>query len=169
MSRRTNRISVLLIAVLLNGCSVFPYEEHFACEARDNYGRCTSVDGAYKQALTGEPQGPKIKRSGAEDDFGAVPVEGEAKGGEKYEGAYRRALYHKLRNMIEEPATPMVKPAHVVRTLILTYKTEGKGTPLFMPRYVFFFGDDPTWVLGEQESRKQEPIMSLIKKEKPGE
>jgi len=173
--RTVNNLAVLMAATILGGCSVFPYEEHFACEGKDAFGRCTSVDGAYKEAVSGEPQGPKIQRSrgsssGTEDDFGAVPPEGEglAKEGGKangrYEGEYRKALYYKLRNMIEEPETPMVKPPHVVRTLILTYKSEARGTPLFMPRYVYFFADQPTWVLGDQDVHKVSATMPILRK-----
>lgn len=164
-------VLILSMTAILGGCSIVPYEERFACEGRDDYGRCTSVDGAYHQAVTGEPQGPKITRerdasSGAEDDFGAVPDEGSGKGGgdPKY-GAYKKALYRKLQRMIEEPVTPMVKPPHVVRALMLTYKTAGRGTPLFMPRYVYFFADEPTWVLGQQETRSADSVMPLVKKE----
>jgi len=57
---------VVIIAVLgfLGGCSILmPYDEKFACEANAEFGKCTNVEGAYSEAVTGKPSGPTIRNN----------------------------------------------------------------------------------------------------------
>lgn len=146
---------------MLNGCSIFPYEENFACDAEKNFGRCVDVNGAYVTATTGNPEGYEMT-----EDGGAPAEAGRVKDAGNHETQvsqprqtytdYRQSVYAKLQNMVESPQTPMVKPPEVVRTLIMNYKTTASGRPLFMPRFVYFFATDPDWVIGEKEPRVEE-------------
>jgi len=168
-------ITGVLLLLGLGGCALTPYEEEFACEGTDDYGRCVSVAGAYEQAVTGEPQGYPITRDrdGEEQMLEAYGEGDEEMGGlsdaqrkkqsewSRYV-SYRAAMYQKMKKLITDPVTPMVKQPSVVRTLILNYETGGDGNPLFMHRFVYFFGDDPKWVLGQEQGQTTEGVVLPI-------
>lgn len=174
-----NYVILALIGVVsLSGCALTPYEEDFACEGTEDYGRCVSVEGAYEQAVTGVPQGTKITRDHDEEDEGdgfyEDEFDDESLAAEKEEAgvdetsryvSYRASVYSKLKRMVKEPVTPMVKQPEVVRTLVLNYQSEIEGTPLFMHRYVYFFGDKPKWVMGEYQQIRKELVMPVVEVE----
>ena len=54
--------NILTVCVVgLSGCSMLPYENDYSCRFKDNYGKCISVDKAYKEAVTGESQGKPMQ------------------------------------------------------------------------------------------------------------
>jgi conjugal transfer pilus assembly protein TraV len=50
---------------------------------------------------------------------------------------YRESVYRELQGLIDQPVTPMLKPARTVRTLILPYADQHRPDRLYMQRYVF--------------------------------
>src|SRR3546814_20669432 len=63
-------------------------------------------------------------------------------------GSYRDSVYHELKGLIEEPVTPMLKPARTVRTLILPYADRQRPDRLYMPSNVYSLIDKTAWVVG---------------------
>lgn len=159
---------VLTACILLStGCAIFPYEEDFACEAMNDFGRCLDVDGAYHVAITGEKKGMKIEKEGAVDDIGKKnnkPTERKITNSDSSPYLnYQSSVYEKTSRLLHNPKTPMVKPADVVRVLVLNYKNnKTRGNPLFMHRYIYFFGSEPQWVLNVDSYQTDETFSPLM-------
>jgi len=162
--------------IFLSSCSLFPYQEHFACEASQDHGRCVDVNGAYDMATGAGERGypmttdskPPAKPA-VSDEFAVEPPvapnhpEITEKSHDTHYANYRQSVYRKLQQLLEQPKTPLVRPAEVVRTLILNYQARlGQGQPLFMPRYVYFFGSHPGWVLGASQAPPADPSLLNI-------
>lgn len=157
---------VIALSATATGCSVFvPYNENFACEGSEDYGKCVSVSGAYKEAVTGEAQGVRIGKDGKAEEPTAAASPTPKRGASAEYGAYRTQLYRELETLISDPVTPMVKQPRVVRTLILNYGTEEKGKPLFMPRYVFWLAEDPHWVLTDYLTTGRDRIKPMLRRD----
>lgn len=60
---------------------------------------------------------------------------------------YRSALYDKFGNLLKEPKTPIVSPPKTMRVLLMPYT--GQENEFYMLRYVYFFVDEPRWLLGD--------------------
>lgn len=118
------------LAVFLSGCaSVFnPYESKFHCPPTDP-GKCVSLQTAYQESLQ--------------------PTEGAASANTTAEGTdedlYLREKFEVIRSLIREPKPPVVRPPKVIRVLILSYV--GRSNTLYGWRYVYFFADEPSWVI----------------------
>ena len=150
---------ILLIAtsLCLAACSIVnPYANDFSCP--DTFhGKCISVTGAYNQDIREKPE--EISR----DEMNTC-IGGECRGANeksadakpanlpKMEVAgtsynrYKDSLYRRLDHLLREPETPVVAPPKVMRILFLPYRG-GEGE-FVMTHHVFFFADDPKWVLG---------------------
>lgn len=167
---RAKRIFILLCLVSLSGCSfLMPYEDDFSCRLRDNYGKCVSVSGAYDEAVTGQERYPKLKKGETIEtntEFsgeGNVSGEGRLNGGKNNDyGVYRQKMYKELTDLIEAPATPMLRPPQTVRTLILPYSAYNQKERLYMPRYVYSIIEDPKWVMGEYLYKKPELVRDIV-------
>lgn len=159
-------------ALSVAGCSIFPYDSKFLCEKTDDYGHCTSVQGAYEDATHGDTSNAdaadvkndmvkKPDKSGdkccnSDDvaagdppaDGGPVDANGHSQPRPAFsdKDAYRNSEYRAMAGMIDQPVAPVLAPAKVVRTLILPYSD---GQTMFMPRYVFSVVDKPHFVMGE--------------------
>ena len=121
------KIIILLCAgFILSGCGTFnPYRSEFQCP--DTYkGKCVSTAKAYAESIEGS------------DNTSSKPLD-------DLEYGYRAGLYSKLASLIEKPATPVVLPSKVMRTLILSYT--GSGNELYGYRYVYFFATEPQWII----------------------
>ncbi|MCX6262117.1 MAG: TraV family lipoprotein, partial [Bacteroidia bacterium] len=57
-----------------------------------------------------------------------------------------KAMFERLKGLLNEPETTLLMTPKVVRVLFLPYKSD--GNILMMPRYAYFFLDEPQWVLG---------------------
>ena len=153
-------IIMLAVSICLASCSIVnPYENNFSCP--DTFhGKCISVTGAYNQALREKPE--ELSRQegintciggnckGADDNLastpsGKLPVTAIAAGDKNY-NAYKDSLYRRLDNLLQEPQTPVVAPPKVMRIRFLPYK--GQDGELVMTHDVFFFADEPKWILG---------------------
>lgn len=159
---------VLGAALLLGGCSIFPYDSHYLCEKTDDYGHCTSVQGAYKDAVSGsnDAAGAADEREGkvshakpAEGSDGEASAEPAPPAADhehphlvavSMRDKYREAQYRAMAGMVDAPVAPVVVPAKVLRTLVPAYQD---GNSLYMPRYVFYVVDQPHFVLGDYLSQ----------------
>jgi len=77
----------------------------------------------------------------------AQQEDGLASGEESAHVSYKQSLFKRFDDLLQEPATPVVAPPQVMRVLLLPYK--GDGNELYMLRHVYFFVDEPRWVLGD--------------------
>lgn len=150
------RIVILFIAAaLLNGCSVFnPYESEFPC--RDVYkGKCASMQESYTESITGKDGGKTDKKDcegGRCLTTEHISInDGSVKGNETPEtvnyNQYKAAMFKRMGGLINEPSTPFVVPPKIMRVLLLPYK--GQEGEFYMLRHVYFFVDEPRWILGD--------------------
>ena len=120
--------------LLLSGCSLLnPYESSFSCP-ETGAGKCVSVQSAYREST--------LPLTATTSDIPAEnPLPGSA------ENRYRAALLDTFTGLLKEPVTPVVAPPKTMRVLILPYT--GQDNELNMVRYVYFFVDEPRWLLGD--------------------
>lgn len=158
--------------IALSGCSILPYEENFACNADRTFGRCTDVEGAYHEAVTGEPMGEIIGQDGAIKETKKAKKSAKSKDKlmkktevETYEN-YRAEMYDQLKVLTVAPKTPMIKKAVEVRTLLLAYSPSSQKDRLYMPRYVYSVHKPAEFVLGQYllgEENQNETFNNLLK------
>jgi conjugal transfer pilus assembly protein TraV len=135
-------ILLFVLAILLTGCaSVFnPYESDFQCPETDR-GKCVSVQDAY-----GESMQKNLSKENKEEMKSGKTKESDASGSQDKKNDYQEALYKELAGLLKEPITPVVAPPKVMRVLLLPYK--GDANELYMLRYIYFFVEEPRWILG---------------------
>lgn len=159
-------IFLLVIMALVSGCSVLPYEEDFACSRNATYGKCTNVEGAYNEAITGVSAGATINKDGVmkeerkknkkqKDSDEAMIPEGAA-----YSN-YRAEMYSQLSKLVAAPETPIVKKAVETRTLIMSYSPNSRKDRLYMPRFVYSIHQPAEFVIG-QYRLESDPSMKQI-------
>ncbi|MFK4873822.1 TraV family lipoprotein [Novosphingobium sp. ZW T3_23] len=148
---RAPLLALSLTVPLLQGCAAVgsmmsPYSEKFSCKNED-HGQCIHPERAYEDALAGavSKSDPRVTTGGAKAANTAARRKGAGTAG--YEG-YRNSVYRELKGLIDEPVTPMLKPARTVRTLILPYADRTRPDRLYMPRYVYSVLGRPVWVVG---------------------
>jgi len=143
-------ILIIVFSFIVSGCSAFGvYDDTFSCPNSYN-GRCIGVDGAYKLSLEGKDNAendPDIQKENkgkkAPKDEGAETLEREGVA----HTSYKESLFKKMNNLLKEPDTPVVAPPQVMRMVLLPYK--GDANELYMLRHVYFFVDEPKWILGD--------------------
>lgn len=165
--RPAPRLLILIAAALpLSGCATVgsimsPYSEKFSCKNSD-HGQCIHPEKAYEDAVAGrtprsDPAVTRDKKLLRGNDV--APMDSAQPGasttaglrGEAVPGAYagyRDSVYRELQGLIDQPVTPMLKPAQAVRTLILPYADRQRPDRLYMPRYVYSILERPSWVVG---------------------
>lgn len=120
---------VLFFLLLQGSCSIFsPYKSGFQCPLTDE-GKCVSVSDAYTGSKEGDSNGADKK------------VSNKQQGGDTYESI----LFQQYRDIMKEPAIPMVIPAKVLRIYIFPYTS--KDNEFFMGRYVYFLAGQHKWFL----------------------
>lgn len=137
-----------------------------------DYGKCIPAKAAYEEAISGKSAPGTVMRKKGESPRLNMPgrnIPGITPPAEHSAAAYdnyRSGLYKSLGGMIEDPVTPLVKNPKVVRTLILPYPGKGTAAPLYMPRFVYFFADEPTWVFGQNsgDQPRESTIIPLPEK-----
>jgi conjugal transfer pilus assembly protein TraV len=167
---------------LLSGCAIInPYDSEFSCPETSSRGKCVSVNNAYKEASTSnvlnlaetKADKPDEQKDGesnqSEEDCSQHlnsddPVNGDnlcaknrknadstkdSKETQNY-NRYRSALYDKFGKLLKEPKTPVVSPPKTMRVLLLPYT--GQENEFYMMRHVYFFVDEPRWILGDSVS-----------------
>lgn len=159
MKRLVRLAAVLFMAPFFVACAsvMNPYEDSFSCPKTEN-GKCVSIEEAYKESLkpggasTSDLQAdnkekPQMKKHRQpkhlyRQDDTVLDTELIA---ESSEEAYSEAVYEEMARLVKEPKTPMVAPPKIMRALLLPYK--GRDGELFMYRYIYFFIDEPKWIL----------------------
>jgi conjugal transfer pilus assembly protein TraV len=136
---RLLKIFITLLLLLLPGCSVFnPYQSEFQCPETDK-GKCVGMKQAYKESFDHRGEDESIEKRNESNDvkekLPEIPPE----------HLYQKSLYEELAGLIRNPQTPFVAPPKVMRVLLLPYENGGE---LFMLRYIYFFAEEPRWVLG---------------------
>lgn len=168
-------LTLVAAALPLGGCATVgslmsPYSEKFSCKNSD-HGQCIHPEKAYEDAVAGRAprSDPAVTRDkkllrgvevaptdGALSGIGAVAgPRGKVIPGAY--GGYRDSVYRELQGLIDQPVTPMLKPAQAVRTLILPYADRQRPDRLYMPRYVYSILDKPQWVVGDYLVNPTEP------------
>lgn len=167
-------VLAVMVASMLAGCRVVPYDSKFMCEKSRDYGRCMDVQSAYEEARAASASANSKSKSKARDGQDPIlryppastgvtrplrPLK-PSKAGARSAAAkpddsfirvstqdlYRDAEYRELAGLIEAPVTPLIRPAKALRTLIIAYNT---GDSLFLSRYVVYFADEPRFVMGD--------------------
>lgn len=166
-----SRLILLMASVsLLSGCAVLsPYESEFPCPAVYK-GKCISVKGAYAESRQGVDGGVNdpVLSDCEEDEGNPGKCAGKKNAGVKRSAsnttaptddpeemtvesrnynAYKASLYQRFNSLIREPVMPVVAPPKTMRVLLLPYK--GQEGEFYMLRHVYFFVDEPRWILGD--------------------
>jgi conjugal transfer pilus assembly protein TraV len=136
-------LAIMLTIFSLSGCIGYlgdkllnPYASEFQCPVTDK-GECIKLKDAYEKSLRQSNPGAEIN----------IYKEGETKTQTQgSETQYQKAMFERLKGLLNEPETPLLMTPKVVRVLFLPYKSD--GNILMMPRYAYFFLDEPQWVLG---------------------
>lgn len=158
---KMSRFAIMVAMVAVSaGCSIMnPYDSEFPCKG-GFAGKCTSVRDAHLESLAGLDGGVKERNNPPPcegEDCQArkfkdqAPADGDAllhnTDPKSAEGAYKESLYKRLDNLLQEPKMPVVSPPKVMRILMLPYK--GQEGEFYMMRHLYFFVDEPRWVLGD--------------------
>ncbi len=127
-----------MLPALAAGCSLLnPYQGEFPCPQAEK-GKCQPLKAAYEDSLKKCPGGNCGNTAAA---AGRTMKEGIA------EAAYQQEVFATLRGLLEKPRAPMTVPPKVMRVLLLPYR--GDANELYMARYLYFFSEDPRWIMGE--------------------
>ena len=144
---------ILFLIVILSlsyGCAsvgkaLNPYEDEFTCPKTDP-GKCASVQIAYGESIGQNNNDNSNHKQATGDGKGLKSLIVETKVRSPL-NAYEDVMFGKMADLLKEPVAPIVAPPSVIRVLFLSYK--GDGNELFMPRFTYFFADDPKWVMGD--------------------
>lgn len=165
------KLSFIVCVLSLSACSILPYEENFACQGDRTYGKCTDVEGAYHEAVTGEPLGAPIGKDGAIKQPKKAAAKTKDKLMRKAEAEtyqnYRAEMYDQLQALTAAPKTPLVKKAVEVRTLVLSYSPNSQKDRLYMPRYIYSIHKPAEFVLGQyllENQDESETFNNLLNK-----
>ena len=159
-----------MLIFALSGCAtiVNPYEEDFTCPETLG-GKCTSMSEAYDESISDIPARDMSKQtvdSGpapvdmytSNEEYVYEPIEStkqkqketpEETGSERsfLEQSYQKEVFKKLTKLLEEPETPLVKPAKVMRVLIFPYR--GNDKTLHMMKFSYMIMEEPMFVIGD--------------------
>lgn len=148
---------VLLTFGLLSLLGCTPYQNSSSCPMVDKYGKCISVEKAYKEAVTGVSQGmPMVPKSKQKGCFGAQTKEqSELIADEQFQNlafaGYRARSYQELTQQLNNPKQPLLLHPVTVRTLVLPYTSDTAKSRFYMPRFVYSIVQDAQW-LGDQNA-----------------
>ena len=157
--------SLITISLLLtSGCALLnPYESSFSCPETAN-GKCVSVQTAYKESNlpavrnpaepVKEPKNDACTGENSTDNACADRKSDLALNSSSPENRYRSALFATFSGLLQEPVAPIVAPPRTMRVLLLPYT--GQENEFYMLRYVYFFVDEPRWLLGDTVSSGEE-------------
>lgn len=151
----------------MSGCALLnPYESSFSCPETSN-GKCVSVQTAYKESTASPGKSSEAPAEHKEDDCNAdsaaaglctegkkdISLHPSAKENGTY-NRYQSALFDKFSGLLKEPVTPVVAPPKTMRVLLLPYT--GQDNEFYMLRYVYFFVDEPRWLMGDSVASGEE-------------
>ncbi len=150
---------LILIAALLlslSGCAAIgdrllnPYSSEFQCPLADK-GECIKLKDAYEKSLRQEAE-----QTAEQEALKEINIREEAGGNppQSQETRYQGEVFKRLAGLLSEPETPVIVAPKVMRVLFLPYRAD--GNVLMMPRFAYFFLDEPQWVLGGYLSKEVE-------------
>jgi conjugal transfer pilus assembly protein TraV len=147
-------IAGLLSLLTIGGCT--SYQNSSSCPMADKYGKCINVEKAYEEAVTGvsqgEPMVPKSQKKKSPMGCNAKPDDNESLDEQSqslvFEN-YQVRSYQSLAKQLDDPSRPLLLPPKTVRTLVLSYSSDGSKNRFFMPRFVYSIVQDTQWV-GDQ-------------------
>ena len=161
------KILIAIGLLSMSGCALLnPYESSFSCP-ESSKGKCVSVQTAYSESASGAFPVKEAQTDRAAEDCTSENISVGACSEAKKEGPptsmpkengtynrYRTALFDKFSGLLKEPVTPVVAPPKTMRVLLLPYT--GQENEFYMLRYVYFFVDEPRWLLGDSLSTGEE-------------
>lgn len=182
--RRATRAAALILFLpalsALGGCATLgsimsPYSEKFSCK-NDDHGQCIHPEKAYADAVAGatSKSDPAVTRDKTMLRERGDRRSARSRPADQGYADYRTSVYRELQGLIDQPVTPMLKPARTVRTLILPYADQHRPDRLYMQRYVFSILERPQWVVGDylvspQSSSTRVPILEQVRERAAGE
>lgn len=148
-------VAGLLMILTASGCT--SYQNSSSCPMTDQYGKCINVEKAYQEAVTGvsqgEPMVPKSQQRRAARGCSTKQVTTDKELDEQIRSvafeSYQVRSYQALAKQLDNPHRPLLLPAKTVRTLVLSYSSDGAKSRFFMPRFVYSIVQDTQWV-GDQ-------------------
>jgi conjugal transfer pilus assembly protein TraV len=163
------KITLLLSALSLQACSLFPYEDKFGCNRGDNLGKCVSAQEAYEEMTTGESSAPYMKpyseqnndekdKPGSSPD--AVNTSPTTSNGLSGYDQYLDANYNEVANLLDKPVTPIIKPVKTAELLVLPYSNTEKV--LKGERYINVILEEPSFILGDYLKKQPVQMKSLF-------
>jgi conjugal transfer pilus assembly protein TraV len=167
------KITLLLSALSLQACSLFPYEDKFGCNRGDNLGKCVSAIEAYEEITTGKSSAPYMKpyseqnHDNEEQAFDSVEtvktspsiVTPTSRGLSGYD-KYLDANYTEVASLLDSPITPIIKPVKTAELLIIPYSNSAKV--LKGERYINVILEDPSFILGDYLKKQPIQMKSLF-------
>ena len=142
-------LSIMLASAAGCASAVNPYDSEFTCPFAEK-GKCVSLQRAYEESMRDNSGGKALQEE----------IKGRGNDNDKEQGrqgmfstgdaAYRSAYYKKVTGLLETTETPMVVTSQAMRVLVLPYR--GEDNMLFMQRFIYFFVDQPQWVLDNLEA-----------------
>ncbi|OHT19465.1 TraV family lipoprotein [Edaphosphingomonas haloaromaticamans] len=182
--RRATRAAALILLLpalsALGGCATLgsvmsPYSEKFSCK-NDDHGQCIHPEKAYADAVAGatSKSDPAVTRDKAMLRERGDRRSARSRPADQGYAGYRTSVYRELQGLIDQPVTPMLKPARTIRTLILPYADQHRPDRLYMQRYVFSILERPQWVVGDylvgpQSSSTRVPILEQVREREADE
>ncbi len=162
-----NKILIAIGVLSMSGCALLnPYESSFSCP-ESSKGKCVSVHTAYSESASGTLPVKETQVDHATEECGSESMTpGPCIDGKKEAtqnpaakeigtyNRYRTALFDKFSGLLKEPVSPVVAPPKTMRVLLLPYT--GQDNEFYMLRYVYFFVDEPRWLLGDTVSSGEE-------------
>ena len=153
--------------LLTSGCALLnPYESSFSCPETAN-GKCVSVQTAYRESKLPAVRNPAEPVTDRKEEAGTKSSDSAcfanacsdrksdlALNSSSPENRYRSALFDTFSGLLKEPVAPIIAPPRTMRVLLLPYT--GQENEFYMLRYVYFFVDEPRWLLGDTVSSGEE-------------
>ncbi len=140
--------TVVFICLLmsLQACSIItPYSSKFSCPDQEA-GKCQSIKKNYLESLRTIRVEEEV--SEGEPECGEECY-GYEEGGQSKDrivrATYEEMVLKRFEDLVAQQKAPMVMPAQAMRILVLPYK--GKDGHLFMERYIYFFTEEPKWLM----------------------
>ncbi|CDT76396.1 TraV family lipoprotein [Vibrio crassostreae] len=161
----------------LTGCSFLPFNDESACVLEGNYGQCINGEQAYEEAVSGEEIfGNYIGEDGISDNEpGSIPANSESSNGElpihndKFSHVkdksfirLKDSVYNEIKQMVDQPVTPMLRPTKVVSTLVLNYQSNGDKTTMYGHRYVYSILKDSEFILNQYMLKSESTALGFL-------
>ncbi len=148
----------LMIVISTQGCSIMPYQEESLCRFND-FGKCVTIDRAYKEAVTGIDQGGKLV-SGGSRTMRNKQIEKQAGGNIDLKN---QMIYQDTKNLMNPTEKiPLLQPAVVRRVFINAHKSIDSSI-WYEPKNVYYIEKQPKWTLDFSKENNTSNTLNLFK------